>query len=205
MLSIQVRATARCGAIYIAAALFFSLAFFSLETAAAQQRKPLLLTGKRTLFQRVVTHPGARLFASAGDSAPVLDKWIIPFTVFYVYQRASVDGTQWLEVGLSSTGEVDGWIKGAKVSEWRQSLTLKFTERAGRQPVLFFKDMQSLDSVAASADRGKSASQLPSQFTDIKSGSKKKPADFSAGFFLFQLRNQLQGNFIRFSPVFFVL
>lgn len=178
MLTMLVRSTARCRAIHISAALFLSLAFFSLETAAVQQRKPLLLPDKRTLFQRVVTHPGARLFASAGDSAPVLNKWIIPFTVFYVYKRASVGGTEWFEIGLSSTGEVDGWIKGTKVSEWRQSLTLKFTERAGRQPVLFFKDLQSLEGVAASAAPGKSASQLASQFAGIKSGSIKKPANF---------------------------
>ena len=138
MLTMLIRPMARFRAIHFAAALCFSLTLFWMETAAGQQRKPLLLQGKRTLFQRVVTHPGARLFAFAGDSAPVLERWIIPFTVFYVYQRASVDGTEWLEVGLSSTGGVDGWIKRTKVSEWRQSLTLKFTERAGRQPVLFF-------------------------------------------------------------------
>jgi serine/threonine-protein kinase PpkA len=149
-----------------------------METATGEQRRPLLLQGKRTLFQRVVTHPGAHLFAFAGNSAPVLKKWIVPFTVFYVYQRASVNGTEWLEVGLSSTGGVDGWIKGTKVSEWRQSLTLKFTERAGRQPVLFFKDMEMLEGVAASASPGEKATQLASQFAAIKSGSMSRPADF---------------------------
>ena len=178
MLTMLIRPTARYGAIHIVVALFFSLTLFWLEAAADQSRKPLLLQGKRTLFQRVVTHPGARLFAFAGDSAPVLKKWIIPFTVFYVYQQASVDGTEWLEVGLSSTGGVDGWIKRTKVSEWRQSLTLKFTERTGRQPVLFFKDMQLLEGVAASPSPGKTATHLASQFAAIKSGSMSRPADF---------------------------
>ena len=146
----------------MAAVVFACLVLLWLETAVGQKPKPLLLPGKKTLFQRVVTHPGARLFAFAGDSAPVLQRWVIPFTVFYVYQRASVDGTEWLEVGLSSTGGIDGWIKGAKVSEWRQALTLKFTERTGRQPVLFFKNMQSLEQVAASADPGKMAAELAS-------------------------------------------
>jgi serine/threonine-protein kinase PpkA len=178
MLTMLIRRSARFRAVHFAAALFFSLTLFGMETAEGQQRKPLLLQGKRTLFQRVVTHPGARLFAFAGDSAPVLKKWIIPFTVFYVYQRASVNGTEWLEVGLSTTGGVDGWIKGTRASDWRQSLTLKFTDRTGRQPVLFFKDIKVLEGVAASASPGKAATQLSSQFAAIKSGSKSRPADF---------------------------
>ena len=178
MQAMMVRPFMRRRAISLAAVLFACLMLLCLETAVGQKRRPLLIPGKQALFQRVVTHPGARLFAFAGDSAPVLQKWVIPFTVFYVYQRAPVDGTEWLEVGYSSTGGVDGWVKGPKVSEWRQSLTLEFTERTGRQPVLFFKNMQELEKVASSADPGKTAAQIISKFSAIKSGSMPRPADF---------------------------
>jgi serine/threonine-protein kinase PpkA len=178
MQAMTIRPFMRGGTIRLAAVVFACLVLLWLETAVGQKPKPLLLPGKMTLFQRVVTHPGARLFAFAGDSAPVLQRWVIPFTVFYVYQRASVGGTEWLEVGLSSTGGIDGWIKGTKVSEWRQALTLKFTERTGRQPVLFFKNMQSLEQVAASADPVKMAAELASNFAAIKSGRMTRPADF---------------------------
>ena len=70
--------------------------------ASAQQCKPLLIPGKRTLYQRVVTHPGADLYLSPGDSAQKPQKSIKPFTVYYVYERSSKNGTNWLMVGSSS-------------------------------------------------------------------------------------------------------
>jgi len=179
MRTFMIGSRAKSKVIHVAAALVVILTLFWLQTAAAQQRRPLLMPGKRTLFQRVVTHPGARLFAFAGDSAPVTQKWIKPFTVFYVYQRATIDGNEWLEVGLSSTGRLNGGIKGSHASNWRQALTLKFTERTGRLPVLFFKDMQSLEQVAASESPGKNALQLASEFSAIKSDGIPRPGDFS--------------------------
>ena len=110
----------------------------------AQKCKPLLIPGKRSIFQQVITHPGANLYASASQSAPILEARIKPFTVYYVYERTSADDTDWLKVGLSSSCELSGWVKEDKISEWRQSLTLVFTERQGRQPVLFFKDLELL-------------------------------------------------------------
>ena len=165
-------------AVYIVTLLLACLALVWVETTVAQQCKPLLMQGKRTLFQRVVTHPGANLYAFPGESAPLLKARVNPFTVFYVYERALVGETEWLLVGPSSNCVVKGWVRGAKVSDWRQSLTLMFTERTGRQPVLFFKDLQSLDQVAASSDPGKGAARLISEFRSIKSGSITRPKDF---------------------------
>jgi hypothetical protein len=76
----------------------------------------------------------------------------VPFTAYYVFGTAQTDATQWLEVGLASSGTPDGWIEAGKTSPWLQALTLKFTERTGRQPVLFFKDMVDLEAVAADRD-----------------------------------------------------
>jgi serine/threonine-protein kinase PpkA len=81
-------------------------------------------------------------------------------------------------VGPSSNCFVSGWIKVSKVTDWRQPLTLTFTERTGRQPVLFFNDLKSLNNVAASSSPDKEAIKLVSQFEDIKSGSVSIPDDF---------------------------
>lgn len=154
------------------------LTLAGVDAAQAQQCKPLLIPGKRSLFQQVITHPGAKLYASAGTSAPVLEARITPFTVFYVYERTSADDIEWLKVGLSSNCELSGWVKEDKISEWRQSLTLVFTEREGRQPVIFFKDLESLDQVAGSASPSEAAIKLASQFKAIQSGNSPLPADF---------------------------
>ena len=87
-----------------------------LQTALAQQCKPLLLEGKQTLFQRVISHPGARLYVSADESSPLIQARVQPFTVFYVYKRDVVNGTPWLKIGPSPNCEVSGWVKGFLVS-----------------------------------------------------------------------------------------
>ena len=74
--------TIRMGMIALA-----SLTLVGIQAAAAQQCKPLLIPGKRSLYQQVITHPGANLYASAGKSAPIVEARVEPFTVFYVYER----------------------------------------------------------------------------------------------------------------------
>ena len=143
---------------------------FWAEAVPAQQCKPLLLPGKKTLFQRVISHPGATLYKSPDASGPVLQFAVTPFTVLYVYKRTSVDGVGWVNVGPSSNCKPVGWMNSSKVSDWHQSLTLRFTERVGRNPVLFFKDLDSLEKVAGSQSPGDRAGQLTSQFAAIKSG-----------------------------------
>jgi serine/threonine-protein kinase PpkA len=54
----------------------------------AADRSPLLQAGKKTLFQRVVSHPGARLYAGPGPQDGVRADAVATFTVFYVYARA---------------------------------------------------------------------------------------------------------------------
>jgi len=155
------------------------LVFIFAAAVTAQQRSPLLIAGKQTLYQKVITHPGAKLFAIDGDSVKILENWIKPFTVYYVYERAAVASDPWLEVGLSSTAGPIGWINGTKASDWNQALTLVFTERTGRRPALFFRDLNSLQTVASSLTPRKQSSQLVSQFSAIQSGEMSMPEDFS--------------------------
>jgi serine/threonine-protein kinase PpkA len=100
---------------------------------------PLLQAGKRTVYQRVIVHPGADLFKEASLNAEVLQKSVTPFTVFYVYERRAA----WLKVGRG-TNQFQGWIKAGDGTDWNQAITLLFTERSGRMPVLFFKDEETL-------------------------------------------------------------
>ncbi len=110
-----------------------------LAATAATAAVPLLQEGKKTLYQRVVSHPGARLYASARDDAAVTSESVKTFAAFYVYAR---DAGR-IQVGVSTTA-VDGWIDADKTTEWSQAITMLFTDRATRMPVLFFRDHQSL-------------------------------------------------------------
>lgn len=109
-------------------------------------QRPLLMAGKKTLFQRVLSKPGAKLSSEAGG-AP--GKALSAFSVLYVYQRKDVDGSPWLRIGAATDGRSDGWLPAAQVSDWKQSLVLKFTERSGRAPVMFLRQPGEVEKLLA--------------------------------------------------------
>ncbi|SDV09337.1 serine/threonine-protein kinase [Pseudomonas mucidolens] len=109
-------------------------------------QRPLLMDGKKTLFQRVLSKPGAKLSSEAGG---VPGKALPAFSVLYVYQRKDIDGSPWLRIGAATDGRSDGWLPAAQVSDWKQSLVLKFTERSGRAPVMFLRQPAAVEKLLA--------------------------------------------------------
>lgn len=154
------------------------LTFLGAEKSTAQNCTPLLMPGKKTLYQRVISHPEAELFIKSDNSDQFSKRPIKPFTVYYVYKHEMANEVEWLLVGTSSACKPLGWIKRTDASDWNQILTLVFTERTGRQPVLFFKDMDSLMNPATSRSPGESIRQLVSDFTSIKSKGLPRPEGF---------------------------
>ncbi|AVO62303.1 serine/threonine-protein kinase [Pseudomonas chlororaphis] len=126
-----------------------------LATNADGGDRPLLMPGKKTLFQRVLSKPGAQVSSQPG-AAPS-GAALPAFSVLYVYQRKAVAGGSWLEVGAASDGQRDGWLPAEQVSDWKQSLVLKFTERSGRSPVMFLRDVSGLERFLADTAQARSA------------------------------------------------
>lgn len=123
------------------------------ETAQADGgQRPLLMAGKKTLFQRVLTKPGATLTDEPG-AAP--GKTLPAFSVLYVYQRKDVNGSPWVRVGAATDGRSDGWLPATQVSDWKQSLVLKFTERSGRAPVMFLRQPGEVEKLLANPANAK--------------------------------------------------
>ncbi|AZE64113.1 MULTISPECIES: serine/threonine-protein kinase [Pseudomonas fluorescens group] len=116
-------------------------------------QRPLLMAGKKTLFQRVLSKPGAKLSTDAGS---VPGKALPAFSVLYVYQRKDVDGSSWVRVGAATDGRSDGWLPASQVSDWKQSLVLKFTERSGRAPVMFLRQSAEVEKLLADPAAAKS-------------------------------------------------
>ncbi len=140
------------------------------DARAAEARTPLLQEGKKTLFQRAVAHPGAKLTSGPEAGAAVTNAAVKPFTVFYIYGRKDNK----VEVGVSSTAP-QGWVDAASLTEWPQSMTLLFTERTGRAPVLFFKDEKGLSDVAAADNIQAKITELLAAVDAAKAG--KAPAN----------------------------
>lgn len=137
--------------------------------AADPARTPLPQEGKKSVYQRVVSHPGAKLLSAPAAGASVINNAVKTFTAFYVYGRQG----NMVEVGVSA-GKADGWMEDRLATAWPQAITMVFTDRLGRQPVLFFKDHDSLVNVCTDQNPGARITALGQAIA----GGKAQPADF---------------------------
>lgn len=117
--------------------------------ASAAERKALSLPGKTSLYQRVLTRPGAALRQSPEAGAPQGTE-LPPLSVYYVYDRRDIQGSEWLELGTAVEDAVAGWLPAGQAIDWRQTLTLAFTRNSDREPALFFRDRASLQGLLES-------------------------------------------------------
>jgi len=111
--------------------------------------RPLLIPGKHSLYQRVLSVPGARIAREPGVQA---DAELVPFTALYVYSRREQGGKEWVEVGMDRYGNRAGWLPGSDCIEWNSGLTAAFRDPEGHDRVLLFKDSASLRQLAGQRD-----------------------------------------------------
>jgi serine/threonine-protein kinase PpkA len=140
--------------------------------AVFSQTSPLLIEGKKTLFQRVLTRPGATLSAAAGGPP---GKPLNPFTVFFVYQRVQAGGQAWLQVGASSAGKTDGFLPESAAVPWRHMITLSFASPTTRERVLFFKDRSALSSFVDGPSPGAESTKILREIADKPTLGKDHP------------------------------
>ncbi len=108
--------------------------------------KPLVMEGKKTLYQRVLSTPDARIYESpdrAGESGEMT-----PFSVLYVYEKR--DG--WIKVGHSSFGNTAGWMQRKETIVWNQALTVSFRDPQNIQRVMMFNSKQSIQQLVDDYD-----------------------------------------------------
>lgn len=100
--------------------------------------KPLLMEGKKTLYQRVLSIPDAKLYLASNKESESSE--VVPFSVFYVYQRQD----DWLQVGHDSFGQLAGWVPEDQTIVWNQALTVSFKDPQDTQRVMLFENKDSL-------------------------------------------------------------
>lgn len=106
-------------------------------TPAFAQDRPLLVEGRQTVYQRVLTRPGAAQHV-APDAARTGD--YPAFQPLYVYARQG----DWIQVGPSISGAPEAWVPASDVVEWRQNIVGAFTNPAGRQRSILFETEERL-------------------------------------------------------------
>lgn len=128
-----------CAAVLLVLALFLGAAVPAV--AQAPKRTPLLIDGKQTLYQRVLTRPGA---VAAGEPGRTDGKALPPLSVLFVYKRADVGERIYLEVGAGSDGRTIGWVDAQNTIPWRHTMVMAFTNPANRDRVLFLRNRTDL-------------------------------------------------------------
>lgn len=122
-------------------ALALASVVHGIDPVSAQQERAMLMEGKQTLYQRVITRVGASLTEEPGAAGT--EPELPAFSVFYVYERR--DG--WLRVGQGyDTGSV-GWIKADKAIDWKQTIVVAFNDRElyRRDRVLLFRERDDIE------------------------------------------------------------
>ncbi len=113
----------------------------------ADELKPLLMEGKKTLYQRVLSTPDARIYQQANDSSEFAE--VVPFSVLYVYEKQ--DG--WIRVGYNSFGNIVGWVPEKQAIVWNQALTVSFKDPQDIQRVMLFNSKKALKKLVDDFDK----------------------------------------------------
>ncbi len=123
---------------------FVMVLAFSLQAA---ELKPLLMEGKKTLYQRVLSTPDARIYEQTSRTSNSQE--VVPFSVLYVYEKQ--DG--WIKVGYDSFGKTVGWVPEKQAIVWNQALTVSFKDPQDIQRVMLFYNKKSLKDLVDNFDK----------------------------------------------------
>ena len=160
-------------------------------------RTPLLMEGKTTLYQRVLTTPSCLLYPKAygvgeGQKLPA-------FSQYYVYDVAEQgNGTQILTVGSNATGTISGQLDGKCTVPWKQQLALLFTNSAQRSRALIFDEETALDAIIDSPD---GATQYQALYDQVLAGQPaehvisiepEEYVDYQQNFYLLPILNSVE-------------
>lgn len=98
---------------------------------AQSSERPLLVDGRKTVYQRVLTRPGALSYPAPAAAAT---KAFPAFQPLYIY--AAQPG--WFQVGPSISAGPTAWVRADDVVVWKQNIVAAFTNAAGRERQLLF-------------------------------------------------------------------
>jgi len=126
--------------------LVISLVIIFTANLQAAADKPLVMEGKKTLYQRVLSTPDAQIYQSPDNS--VKSNAMTPFSVLYVYEKD--DG--WIKVGHDSFGKIAGWMERDETIVWNQALTVSFKDPQDIQRVMLFNSKRSIQQLVDDYD-----------------------------------------------------
>lgn len=165
--------------------------------ATSLAAEPLLMEGKSTLYQRVLTTPSCLLYPQSFGQGP--GRKVPAFSQYYVYE-AGVDstGTPVLTVGPDATGTISGQLDATCTVPWKQQLALLFTNSAQRYRALIFDEESALDAIIDNPDGAEQYRALYDQITvgnvadHVISIEPEEYVDYQQNFYLLPILNSVE-------------
>jgi|GEM_PF-347403 len=144
----------------------------------AKRRKPIKIAGKKTLPLRLLTRPFANVYAQNDANSKVVQENVPTFSIFFAYSSPETT-PGWFEVGTDKRGGIIGWMQADDVIEWKQYLTLSFTNPADRSPTLFFADRAALTDLMDMDNRSEIVQSIRTSIDEILKNPKENfPPNF---------------------------
>ena len=144
----------------LSASFLAALLLLLVVVTGAGAETPLRQPGKTSLYERLLTRPGARLVKDPRTDRQN-GKLIDAFSRFYVYERRRVGSQTWLRIGTDTQGRLAGWVAEERTVPWKQQLTLALTNPgAVRERLVFFAGKRDLEKVLQASNPGETARSL---------------------------------------------
>ncbi len=149
------------------------------DRQAGEKRAPVIMAGKKTLPMRLLTRPFSNLYDKPAEGARPVAENVPTFSILYAYSTPG-ENPGWYEVGPDNRGNVKGWMKARDVIEWKQFLTMSFTNPAERSQTLFFRDKENLLKLVGDSGRAEGVQALRRTIDEVvKDPQQKLPSDFA--------------------------
>ena len=159
--------------------------------------EPLLMEGKSTLYQRVLTTPSCVLYPKALGQGQ--GRKVPAFSQYYVYEAGGDStGTPVLTVGPDATGTISGQLDATCTVPWKQQLALLFTNSAQRYRALIFDEESALDAIIDNPDGAEQYRALYDQITvgnvadHVISIEPEEYVDYQQNFYLLPILNSVE-------------
>ncbi len=185
-----------------AVGLSLAASMAALMATPSQALEPLLMAGKTTLYQRVLTTPSCRLNPPAAPYGTQAGVAVPAFSQYYVYREEDQgNGQVILSVGPDATGKITGKLDAACTVPWKQQLALLFTNSAQRYRALIFDEENALDAII---DNDDGAERYRTLYDQVLAGNQaehvisiepEEYVDYQQNFYLLPILNSVESMF----------
>ncbi len=135
---------------------------------------PVRVKGKKTLYLKLLTRPFSRIYAEPNDRIVKYEK-VDTFRIYYAYSTPN-ETPGFYEVGTDDRGNTIGFMKETDVIEWKQYLTMRFTNKEEKR-TLFFRNLKDVENLMYSQNRTNQVADFRRKIREIGDGS-IRPDDF---------------------------